>query len=214
MAYVDGATDDKDAMAYDAPILLVPGFAAALYTNIDGDSGKYIIQGKESNSINEDEIIKLGFNTNITVATLYKLSIDHQQGEFLNNTTIFIKDNLLNTVHNLTDSDYSFTSDVGEFNERFEIIFKDEALSIDENNLESSTLRIIELNDHNVLFKTSKNLTIKTVTIFDLLGRQLYDLKGHTNSETYSLSILSNAAYIAKVQLSNGAMITKKIIKK
>ncbi|WP_282123286.1 T9SS sorting signal type C domain-containing protein [Algibacter mikhailovii] len=214
IAYIDGATDSKDAMAYDAPKLINPGFAAVLYTNIINDGGKYTIQGKAINSINEDEVIQLGFSTSITVDTEYKLSIDHLQGDFLNSNTIYIKDNALDTIHNLTDSDYSFTSEVGEFNERFEIIFKEEAaLSLDENNVEANTLRIVSLYGDAFLFKTSDHLSIKTVAIFDLLGRQLYDLKGTKSAETYSLSNLSKATYVVRVQLSNGAVITKKIIK-
>ncbi|GGZ84420.1 T9SS sorting signal type C domain-containing protein [Algibacter mikhailovii] len=214
IAYVDGATDGKDPMAYDAPKVFNPGFAAALYSIMENDSGKYIIQGKEPNSINEDDVIKLGFSTTITVPTEFKLSIDHLQGDFLNSNAIYIKDNALNTIHNLTDSDYSFTSEVGEFNERFEIIFKEEAaLSLDENNVENNTLRIVSLYGDAFLFKTSDHLSIKTVAIFDLLGRQLYDLKGTKSAETYSLSNLSKATYVVRVQLSNGAVITKKIIK-
>ena len=143
-----------------------------------------------------------------------RLSIDHLQGDFLSSHPIYLKDNLLNSTHNLTNSDYNFTAEVGDFNNRFEILFKDEALSMGESNLENSTLRIVELDNHEVLFKTSENLIIKSLTIFDLLGRQLYDLKGHKSSETFRLSNLSNAAYVVKVQLSNGSMHTKKIIKK
>jgi hypothetical protein len=213
VGYVENATDAFDGMSYDAPKLLNPGYAAVLYSTMDNDDTKYVIQGKDITSINEDEIIKLGINTNIEVATIYTLSIDSFEGEFLNNNAIYLKDNLLDTIHNLSDSDYTFTSEAGEFNDRFEIVFKENALSLDNNDLDNNLLSIVDLNNDNVQFRTSENLTIKTVAIFDLLGRQLYDLKGNTNSETYKLSDLSSAAYIVKVQLSNGVVINKKIIK-
>lgn len=213
VAYVDNATDAYDGMSYDAPKILNLGYVAALYSNIDSDDTKYIIQGKAINSIDENEVIKIGLSSTIDVATIYTLSVDHFEGEFLNSNTIYLKDNLLSTIHDLTDSDYSFTSEAGEFNDRFEIVFKAEALSIDKNNLDNNLLSIVNLNNDEIQFKTSENLTIKTVAIFDLLGRQLYELKGNTNSETYRLSNLSKTAYIIKVRLSNGAVVTEKMMK-
>ena len=111
-------------------------------------------------------------------------------------------------------SDYTFTSQVGEFNSRFEIVFSANALSTEDVILDSKVLKIIGLDNDRVQFNVSNNLSIKTVTIFDLLGRQLYRFKATNPSETYKLSNLSSAVFIAKVELSNGAIITKKAIKK
>ena len=215
IGYVENATNDYDGMSYDAPKILNSELAAALYTSIENNDTKYAIQGKDINSITENEIIKLGFiNVKVNEDKPFKLSIAKFEGAFLSDNAIYIKDNVLGTVHNLTETDYTFTSESGEFNDRFEIVFKADVLSMDENTLENNLLRIIDLNNDALEFRTSENLTIETVSVFDLLGRQLYDLKGNNNSETYKLSNLSNATYVVKVQLSNGAVITKKIIKK
>ncbi|WP_341215256.1 T9SS type A sorting domain-containing protein [uncultured Wocania sp.] len=213
VGYVDGATKGNDGMSYDAPKLL-SNVAAVLYTSIENLDKKFAIQGKAPSDLNENEIIDLGFKTSIDVATLYTLSIAQLQGDYLNNNTLYLKDNLLNKIHNLSDSDYTFTSEVGEFNSRFQIAFSAKALSVDGISLNDDSLKIIELNDDFVSFKTSNNLNIKTITIYDLLGRQLYNLKGNNSSETYQLSNLKSTVYIAKVTLSNGAIITKKAIKK
>jgi hypothetical protein len=58
------------------------------------------------------------------------------------------------------------------------------------------------------------NLNIKAVEIIDMLGRTLYNLTGSNASEVYELSNLSQAAYIAKVTLSNGQIITKRAVKR
>ena len=55
---------------------------------------------------------------------------------------------------------------------------------------------------------------MKSVEIIDLLGRKLYRLKANGNSIIYNLYSLSQAAYIAKVELSNGLVITKKAVKR
>ena len=72
----------------------------------------------------------------------------------------------------------------------------------------------MDLQDSRVQFSTSNGLSIKNVQIYDLLGRQLYNLNGNGNVATYNLSNLSKTVYIAKVTLSNGAIITKKAVKR
>ncbi|GAA3632462.1 T9SS type A sorting domain-containing protein [Flavivirga jejuensis] len=213
IGYVPGATNENDGLKYDAPKLL-SNEAAILYSKIENSTKPFVVQGKAINSLDSDETIKLGFKTSIDIATLYKLSIADFQGDFLTNNPIYLKDNLLNKLHDLSASDYSFTSEVGEFNSRFEIVFNANALSTETNTLDSKSLEIVDLGKNRVQFNASNNLTIKTVDIFDLLGRQIYSLKGTSNSETYSLSNFNSAIYIAKVALSNGAIITKKAIKK
>ncbi|WP_397363950.1 Calx-beta domain-containing protein [Olleya sp. R77988] len=215
IGYVPGATAANDGAYYDAKKNGVILASLSFYTVIPGDSKKLAIQGKSPNDLDINETIHLGFLNSIDVPTIYTISIDHLQGDFLSNNSIYLKDNLLNTYQDLTTSDYSFTSDLGEFNSRFEIVFTQPSLSIDDLALTEKSLSIIETENNNVTFKMSNsNLTIKTVKIFDALGRLIYDLKGNNSIETYNLSNLSQAAYIAKVELSNGQLINKKAIKK
>ncbi len=214
IGYVSGATNNDDGTFYDAHKIVAPTTYVSLYSNIENSNKKFAIQGKDVNSINNDEVIQLGFKTIIDAATLYKLSIAQLQGDFLNTNTVYLKDNLLNKLHDLSASDYTFTSETGEFNERFEIVFNADALSIDDISSNENSLSIVELDNDHVQFKASNNLNIKTVSIFDRLGRQLYHFKGQKSSETYTLSNLNSSVYIAEVALSNGSIITKKAIKK
>lgn len=214
IGYVNGATKSDDGAFYDAVKNFSAGAYASLYSIIENSDKKFAIQGKAPSDLNENEIIDLGFKTSIDVETLYTLSIAQLEGDYLNNNTVYLKDNLLDKLHNLSDSDYTFTSEVGEFNTRFQILFTDKALSTNDIDLNDNRLTIIELDNNHVNFKTSNSLAIKTVTIYDLLGRELYNLKGETSSETYELSNLNSTIYITKVELSNGEIITKKAIKR
>lgn len=212
VAYVDGATNADDGMYYDA-YNLSSNVNAMLYSLIPNSDKKYAIQGKAPSSLSINEIIPLGFYNTIEDATLYTISIAQFEGAFLTENNIYIKDKLMNIVHNLSDNDYSFTSDSGEFNNRFEIVFQAEALSISENQIDSNGLSITEIADGNVKFSVGQQFMITQVDIIDIVGRTVYMFKGNNSEEVFNLSGLSQSAYIAKVTLSNGQVITKKAIK-
>jgi hypothetical protein len=214
IAYANGATDAYDGWSYDTPRNLSTGTYATLYSIIDSSDRQFAIQGKSPESLNLEEVIPLGFETSIDEATLYKFSIAQLEGNFLSQNDIFIKDNLINFTHNLKESDYSFTSEVGEFTDRFEIVFTRELLSINDTKIDKNSLQIIELPNGNVQFKVSSQYEMKSIEITDLLGRTLYKLDAEGNSQTFSLSNLSQATYLAKVKLNNGFVITKKAIKR
>src|SRR5690606_34071495 len=101
------------------------------------------------------------------------------------------KDNLLNIIHNLNNAPYTFTSGVGEFNERFEIVFRDSFLSVNEEEISANNLTIIELQNGEVQFTVPSQHKIQSVEIIDLLGKTIYNLKGNSSTETYNLSNLS-----------------------
>lgn len=214
IGYVDKATDSYDGWYFDTPRNLSTGTYASLYSIIDSSDKQFAIQGKSPESLNLDEIIPLGFDTSIDIATIYTLSIPKLEGGFMNQNDIFIKDNLLSITHNLKESGYNFTSEVGEFNNRFEIVFTEDALSVGEIKIDDNTLQIVELQNGDVQFKLSSQFEMKSIEIIDLLGRTLYKLNTQGNSQTFSLNNLSQAAYLAKVELTNGHIITKKALKR
>jgi len=212
ISYIDGATDGYDGSFYDLKRNISSGNAALLYSIIEGETNKFAIQGKAVSSLNLDETISLGLKTTIDVPTIYKLSIAQHKGDFFRDNTVYLKDNLLSLYHDLSVSDYTFISEPGEFNTRFEIAFKNgENTSNEEVPI---NLLITELDDGTVRFSVNDKLRIESVQIIDLLGRTLYQLKGNESSETYNLSRVSQAMYIAKVLLSNKQVIFQKAIKR
>ena len=215
IGYVNGATSGNDGDAYDAKANGSYTKSMTFYSLIPTVNRKFSIQGKAINDLDIDETIAIGFLNNLDTPTIYTFSIAELQGDFLTNNTVYLKDNLTSTTFNLSDNDYSFTSPVGEFNSRFEIVFKDNSLSIDQYNLTADNLLIIEDSNNNVTFKLpNKDVTLKTIKIYDALGRLIYNLKAQNTSDTFNLSNLSQAAYIAQVELSNGKIIRKKAVKK
>ncbi|WP_178986187.1 InlB B-repeat-containing protein [Winogradskyella helgolandensis] len=214
VGYANGATDDDDGMYYDAHRNPSTEVNAVIYSLLeDSNTEQFVIQGKNPNNLNLDEIIPLGFITTINEPTIYSISIHQFEGAFMTENAVYINDKLLNTFHNLKDSDYTFTSGTGEFNDRFEIVFTPTTLSIDDNIVEANEVTITELQNGDVQFKVGNNHTIKHIAIIDVTGRIIYNLQGNDAIEVYNLSKLSQAAYIAKITLSNGQVISKKAIK-
>ncbi|WP_299520749.1 hypothetical protein [Winogradskyella sp.] len=214
IGYVEGATSDFDGSGYDARRQESTATAAVLYSRIDAiNDYKFAIQGRAVEDISLDEVIHLGFINNLELPTIFSIKAIKYEGYFFSDNPIYLKDNLLNIVHDLKLSDYDFTSEVGEFKNRFEIVFTSEALSLDDNVINANELIITELSDGKVQISINEPHTINNVEILDVLGRQIYNLEGTSSTEVYNLSKLSNAAYIAKVTLSNGEIISKKAIK-
>ena len=81
---------------------------------------KLTIQSRSLPFANTDAV-PLGYKT--TVAGAYKIKIDHADGLFLGNQNVYLKDNLLNIIHDIKATEYSFSSSAGTFNNRFEIVY-------------------------------------------------------------------------------------------
>lgn len=209
-SYVDGATAANDGLNYDAPRFTPQNAAATLYTSIPFNNRKYAIQGKAPSDLNTNEILYLGFKSTINSTTTFKLSIADIEGRFFNNNAVYIKDNALNIIHNLSQQDYTFTSDSGEFNDRFQIVFSENTLGT---TLREANIPVDLIQDVSNNFKiTSKTSSLASIQAFDLNGRILLNREQLVNStHTFSLNTLAKSAYIIKVTLTNGTVWSKKI---
>ena len=211
IGYLPNATDLDDGLYFDAPRLHSNVSSAIIYSTIKNSNKKFAVQGKDGKSLKNKEIIEIGFSTGIEKPTTYNLSLAKFQGEFLSKNAIYLKDKFTNKWHDLKGSDYKFTTESGEFNERFEIVFSKNEFN--NNKLNNNLVSISSLGNNNVNFKSSEDLVIKKIRIYEaLLGKQLYNYKGNSSSETVTISRLTNTFFIAKIDLSNGITITRKIV--
>ncbi|OBQ56987.1 hypothetical protein JJL45_02270 [Tamlana sp. s12] len=210
VGYVDGATDMDDGLSYDAHIN--PLYGALLYSTIPGVDKKFVIQGKNSSSLSENEVIPLGFKTTLGASILYTVTIHKTEGDFFNNHDIFLIDKAQSPAKqwNLSRNDYTFSSSqTGEFIDRFEIVFQEQTLSNNPLVLNPDDLQIIALENDEVLFEIPEPLKIKQIIIYNLMGQQIYNLETNKSLESYHLPNLSRV-YIAEIKLSNGQVLTKK----
>lgn len=197
LGYVDGATNTIDA----SDGLVLDASQSLLYNLINNQ--KYIIQGRELPFIDTD-VVPLGLKIN--QSGTYNISFDHADGLF-EGQSIYLKDNYTSTIHDIKQSPYSFTSQTGDFLDRFQVVYKNDLLSIED---ESAIL--VYSNSNETVIKSS-NENIKTITVFDVLGRKLYDFQNinlntfHTNKLTTQTQTL-----LIRVVLSSGKVLTKKHI--
>ncbi len=209
VGYVNGASAANDGLAFDAPRLVNLSIPAALYMTLQGENRKYAIQGKAINDLDSNETINLGFSSSLDNTVNYTLSIAQFEGAFFNTNSVFVKDNLLGTTHNLSAQDYRFTSQPGEFNDRFQIVFNENTFSIEALN-RSETIDVFQINKNHFKF-TSTTSAIKSITVYDLLGKVINRYESNSKSLTLQLDTTRSAVYIAKIELENGTISAKKI---
>lgn len=214
IAYVDGATNANDGPNYDAQRNLSTATAAIIYTGIDTDfSTKLAIQGKASNSLNSEEIIPIGFYTSIAEPITYSFSIAKLQGIFFESETVYIKDHLLNITHNLSQEIYTFESETGEFNNRFEIMFRQQTLSVIPPS-HQKPLVFSQPNNKQLVIECLSGALINKVQLFDQLGRLVISQQNKQHLHNVDTNQIAAGIYIVSVELSDGQLVTKKIVKR
>ena len=195
LGYIDGATntiDNSDGLVLDASQSL-------LYNLINNQ--KHVIQGRELPFVDSD-VVPLGIKINQSGA--YSISFEKADGIF-ESQNIYLKDNFTSTIHDIKQSPYSFTSQSGDFSNRFQIVYKNDLLSIDE-----ESIILIYSNSNETTIKSS-NETIKEITVFDVLGRKLFDFQ-NINHSTFQTNKLITETLLIKITLSSGKVLTKKHI--
>lgn len=126
---------------------------------------------------------------------------------------IFIYDKLTATYHDIKNGYYDVTLD-GESKDRFELTFKNAALSTtDAAILKSFT--VFQNNDTNELVVANpKQIDLKSFYVYDILGKVIFGKErlGTKNEYTFSTTSLSDGVYITKMKTSDNLEISKKII--
>lgn len=206
IAFSPYATSSIDA-GYDSRRLAT---VVSLYTHLDDGSEEFGIQSRE---VFEDGAkIPMGFSTLLDENLEYTISIKDFQGAGLENATVFLIDNELNILTNLSLESYTFKTGKGTFNQRFTLQFRsNEVLGDESTGLEK--IAIFPNPSKNILNVVSPEAKVNSLEIFDLSGRRLQNID-FTNSSQYvvDLSALQGAVYFVKINTDKGA-ITKQIIK-
>ncbi|WP_432672163.1 Ig-like domain-containing protein [Flavobacterium sp. SM2513] len=203
VGYIENATNEMDRN-FDGEVF--SGGSVSLYSILGAK--KLTIQGRALPFSNQDEV-PLGYKTTLT-GTL-KISIAEIDG-LLAGQNIYIKDNVLDIVHNLKDSDYTFATVPGTFDQRFVLRYlPQETLGTDEPTINANS--IVVFNSNNQINIKSSEHSIKQVDMYDLQGRLLFS-KNNVNQQTFTTQNLNlnSQVILVKITTDNDGVLIKKVM--
>lgn len=202
LGYMDGATSGIDygiegKYFNDSPV----AFTSYIQNQ------EFAIQGR-SLPFTSDDVVPMSFKTD--VAGNYAITIDHVDGLFAASQDVFLKDNFTGQIHNLKTSGYSFATETGVFNSRFEIVYRS-LLSVDVPTVSSNNIVVYKQNGSLVI--NSGNYIMDKVELYDISGRLVYS-KNNVDAATAVISNLaiSNQVLIVKITTAENGTANKKIV--
>lgn len=204
VAYMKGATAGIDPALdgkffNDSPIAL---------TSIINNE-EFVIQAKGLPFDNSNSVA-LTFKTNVTGN--FTISIDRVDGLFAGNQDIYLNDKTTGTYHNLKNSEYRFTASAGTYNDRFLLVYKNEANLGTNSADEESNAVVVFKNGNDLNIKSEKRL-FDSVSIFDIKGQRIFKQIDIRQNYTIIKNLaVSDQTLIVQILLENGKIVSKKIV--
>lgn len=201
IGYAQGATTEMDR-DFDG-LLLSSNTAVAFYSRLNDQ--RLSIEG-HGLPFNSSDSFNLGYQTD--VPGQYTLSIENMDGLFTFQQ-VFLIDHLLGLTHDIKASAYTFASDGGTFDDRFDIVFESNALTISD----YAGPRVAVVTDSQGIGVRSEVQSLSQVSVYDLLGRELFS-QSHLNANELRISSITRQQQplLVKVRLEDGTESIKKII--
>jgi hypothetical protein len=206
IAFLPNGTDNIDN-GYDG-LKYNSGNIISFYS-LDSNQNQFAIQAK--GLLNQDQTIPLGFNLNSE--NVHNLKISIAQLENLENVNVYLKDNLLNTIHDLKNSDYEFRiNQTGSFDNRFELMFNRNALSVSQE-ITNDNLVVYNQSENEIGVKILNGNTIKSFIAYDILGKEIIKVKPNKCEFTINTNLKQGTVLFIKAELENGQILNTKFIK-
>jgi hypothetical protein len=203
VGYVTGATNEVD---YSIDGKSFGNNAISLSSLVDNN--EYNIQGR-SLPFDPTDVVQLNFKTNIQGN--YTISIDHLDGLFETSQEIFLRDNLSGNLQNLKLAAYSFQSQIGNFNSRFELVYQ-KTLGTTKAVFNENSVSVYKQENGNIQIN-SGTFTMDTIELHDISGRLIFSTKDiNSNFKTITNLSISNQVLILKIKTAENGVINKKII--
>ncbi|NRD19065.1 choice-of-anchor D domain-containing protein [Winogradskyella eckloniae] len=164
--------------------------------------------------ITDDKIVPLSlrasgdYNYAIQITETENLS-DEQQ--------VFLKDNLTGEYFDLKNGlPYEFSSEVGNFNNRLELVFKNESETLSQLEETISSLQFYyAFNRNKVVILNPNNVDVNSIEVYNIMGQLIYQTNniypGGYNE--YTLPEISEGAYVVKIKTRNSSLSKKIVIK-
>ncbi|MFP9100347.1 hypothetical protein ACLI09_14955 [Flavobacterium sp. RHBU_24] len=155
--------------------------------------------------------VALGFSA--SAAGTYTINLDHADGAFANGQKVYIKDNAEGITRELTANNYTFTTEAGQFNDRFTVLYTTATQE------ELGTEPVVAINKEVMVYNAGGQVkavapeNIKSVVVYDITGKVLYQDAAVNNVE-FSSSVLNalHQVVIVTVTLDSQKVVTKKLM--
>lgn len=201
IGYISGATDgfeqDFDAEAFS--------LSSDLFYSVLDDR-RLLIQGKSDN-FSKDDKIRLG--ANIFYNGNYTIALDKTEGIFNDAQDIYLQDNLLDTVTNLKQNNYTFNASKGITEGRFEIIYKPKS-TLAVTDVDKSDLLVYRNGNSFIVESARKDIT--TLEIYDVSGKLLKKINARSKKIIIDATEITKGMYILKISRDK-EIINRKIMK-
>ena len=200
VGYIEGATNGIDRL-YDGDSFT--NNEINIYSRLDGRN--LVIQGRAL-PFDAADVIPLGYN--VSSAGSFSIAIDEMDGIFADDQPVYLKDNLLGMTYDLKAGNYTFLSEAGTFDNRFELAFEGSALLNPEVN---TTDAVAFINNHRLYIAAPD--PIAEVTVFDLSGKRVMTVTLRDPDTTLEAGFdKPDGVYFAKIRLDNNIVIDKKLL--
>lgn len=171
------------------------------------ENQEFAIQGRSLPFTTED-VVPMSFKTD--VAGNYSITIDHVDGLFAGSQDIFLKDNFTGQIHNIKASGYSFATEAGVFNNRFEIAYRS-LLGVDVPTIAANNIVVYKQNGSLVI--NSGAYIMNKIELYDISGRLVYS-RNNVDAATAVISNLAiaNQVLVVKITTAENGTANKKIV--
>ena len=170
------------------------------------DDQMLTIQGRPT-PFDVNDQVPLGVS--LTQEGEYKIAIGAVDGLFEQGQAIYVEDKLLNTIHDLRQTPYSFSSEAGIVTDRFVLRYTNETLGVPT----FSENTVVVYKNKAGLHINSGDLSMRSAAIFDVTGR-LIAVQNSVNATQTSFTNLPSTNQVLLVQITSetGLVVTKKIV--
>jgi hypothetical protein len=166
-----------------------------------------VIQGRALPFDITDQV-PLGYSS--TINGNFAISIDQADG-LLTNQAVFLEDKVAGVTQNLRDGAYNFTTAKGTFDNRFVLKYTNTTLATTGFDSKSNGV-IVSVKNSQIKINATLE-TIDKVTVYDILGKRIYQ-KANISTSEFVINNLhsSETVLIVKTILKNGKISTEKVV--
>ncbi|WP_162927078.1 beta strand repeat-containing protein [Flavobacterium psychrotrophum] len=203
VAYIDGATTALD-YGFDGKSI-ADAASVSVYT-VAADT-KLSIQARPG--FEATDIVQLGYNA--TTAGTYTLTLDHVDGIFAQYQKIYLKDKVEGITREISSRSYSFTTEAGVFNDRFEVTYTNGVTAgVDNPTAIANTVMVYK--DGNNINITTGTAEMTSVNVYDIHGRKLYSNAKVNGTDTVITGLMvQQQLIIVEVNTVKGS-VSKKVL--